>query len=47
MTEKKQKIKKSIIDEVKSSKIYKDVLNSFPDAELIDVDLNREGGSDE
>lgn len=47
MTEKKQKIKKSLIDEVKSSKIYKDVLNSFPDAELIDVDLNREGGSDE
>ena len=42
MKEKKQKIKKSLIDEAKSTKIYKDVLKNFPDAELIDVNLNRE-----
>ena len=42
MKEKKQKIKKSLIDDAKSTKIYKDVLKNFPDAELIDVNLNRE-----
>ena len=42
MKEKKQKIKKSLIDEAKSSKIYKDVIKNFPDAELIDVNLNNE-----
>ena len=41
MNEKKQKIKKSSIDKVKSSKIYRDVIKSFPDAELIDVNLNK------
>ena len=41
MKEKKQKIKKSLIDEAKSTKIYKDVLKNFPDAELMDVNLNR------
>ncbi len=40
--EKKHKIKKSLIDEVKSSKIYKDVIKNLPDAELIDVNLNEE-----
>ena len=32
----------STIDEAKSTKIYKDVLKNFPDAELIDVSLKRE-----
>ncbi len=39
--EKKQKIKKSLIDEAKSSEIYIDVIKNFPDAELIDVNLNK------
>ncbi len=37
MKEKKQKIKKSLMDEAKNSKIYKDVIKNFPDAELIDI----------
>ena len=40
--EKKQKNMKSLMDEAKSSKIYKDVIKNFPDAELIDVNLNKE-----
>ena len=40
MKEKKQEIKKSLIEETKSSKIYKDVIKNFPDAELIDVITN-------
>ncbi len=40
--EKKQKIKESLIDGVKSSKVYKDVLDNFPDAELIDINLTGE-----
>ena len=41
MREKEQKIKKSLMEEAKNSKIYKDVIKSFPDAELIDVNLNK------
>ena len=41
MKEKKQNIKESLIDAAKSLKIYKDVIKNFPDAELIDVNLNR------
>ncbi len=40
--EKKQETKKSLIDDAKNTKIYKDVLKNFPDAELIDVNLNKE-----
>jgi len=42
MKEKRQEIKKSLIEETKSSKTYKDVIKNFPDAELIDVILNKE-----
>ena len=42
MKEKKQEIKKSLIDKAKSSKIYRDVIKNFSDAELIDVNLNKE-----
>ena len=42
MREKKQKIKRSLIDEAKNSKIYKDVIKNFPDAELTDINLKRE-----
>ena len=45
MKEKRQEIKKSLIEETKSSKIYKDVIKNFPDAELIDVNLNKEDES--
>ncbi len=41
MKEKEQKIKKSLMEEAKNSKIYKDVIKNFPDAELIDVNLNK------
>ena len=47
MREKKQKIKKSLIDNAKNTKIYQDVLKSFPDAELIDVNLNKEDDPDD
>ena len=42
MREKKQKIKRSLIDEAKNSKIYKDVIKNFPDAELTDINLKGE-----
>ena len=42
MKEKEQKVKKSLMDEAKNSKIYKDVIKNFPDAELIDINLKRE-----
>ena len=40
--EKKQKVKKSLMDEAKNSKIFKDVIKNFPDAELIDINSKRE-----
>ena len=42
MTEKEQKIKKSLMDEAKNSKIYKDVIKNFSDAELTDINLKGE-----
>ncbi len=42
LREKKQKIKKSLIDEAKNSKIYKDVIKNFPDAELTDINFIKE-----
>ena len=42
MREKKQKIKRSLMDEAKNSKIYKDVIKNFPDAELIDINSKEE-----
>ena len=35
-------IKQNLIDEVKNSEIYKDVLKNFPDAELTDINLKGE-----
>ena len=46
MREKEQKLKKSLIDEAKNLKIYKDVIKSFPDAELININLKREEPND-
>ncbi len=42
MSEQKQKIKRSLMGEVKNSKIYKNVIKNFPDAELIDINLKGE-----
>ena len=42
MREKKQKIKRSLMDEAKNSKIYKDVIKNFPDAELTNINLKGE-----
>ena len=42
MRDKKQKIKRSLIDEAKNSKIYKDVIKNFPDAELTNINLRGE-----
>ena len=40
--EKQKNKKEELISEVKNSKIYKTILNKFPDAELLDVKLNKE-----
>ena len=37
---KKKNLKRVILDNAKKSEIYKDVLKNFPDAELMDVNLN-------
>ncbi len=42
MREKKQKIKRSLMNEAKNSKIFKDVMKIFPDAELTDINLKGE-----
>ena len=47
MREKKQKIKRSLMDEAKNSKIYKDVMKNFPDAELTDINLKGEDESND
>ena len=44
---KKKDLKKLIIDKSKKSQIYQDVLKNFPDAELIDVDLNGKENSND
>jgi len=36
-------VKKQLIDEMKNSEIFKSVMNRFPDAELIDVNSNKDG----
>ena len=41
INQKKKKIKQDLIDEVKNSEIYKDVLKNFPDADLVDVKLKK------
>ncbi len=41
--DKQNNVKKILIDDVKNSEIYKNVIERFPDAELIDVNLKNEG----
>ena len=41
--DKEKNVKKQLIDEMKNSEIFKSVMDKFPDAELIDVNLNKDG----
>ena len=41
--DKKKNVKKQLIDEMKNSEIFKSVIDRFPDAELIDVNSNKNG----
>ncbi len=41
--DKEKNVKKQLIDEMKISEIYKSVMDKFPDAELIDVNSNKDG----
>ena len=45
--EKQKNTKKVLIDEFKNSEIFKNVIDRFPDAELIDVNLNKDGVNDD
>ena len=39
----KKNVKKQLIDEMKNSEIFKSVMDRFPDADLIDVNSNKDG----
>ena len=41
--DKEKNVKKKLIDEMKNSEIFKSVMDKFPDAELIDVNSNKDG----
>ena len=41
--DKEKNVKNKLIDEMKNSEIFKSVMDRFPDAELIDVSLKKDG----
>ena len=41
--DKEKNVKKQLLDEMKNSEIFKSVMDKFPDAELIDVNSNKDG----
>ena len=41
--DKQKNVKKLFIDEMRNSETFKSVMNKFPDAELIDVNSNKDG----
>ena len=41
--DKEKNVKKQLIDEMKNSEIFKSVMDKFPDAELIDLNSNKDG----
>jgi len=43
LKDKKKNVKKQLIDEKRNSEIFKSVIEKFPDAELIDVNSNKDG----
>jgi len=45
--DKEKNVKKQLIDEMKNSEIFKSVTDRFPDAELIEVNANKNGVDDE
>ena len=45
--DKQRNVKKELINEIKNSEIFKDVIYTFPDAELVDVDVNNRGADNE
>ena len=45
--DKQKNVKKELIDEVKNSKIFKNIIDNFPDAELVDVDLINKGADND
>ncbi len=45
--DKEKNVKKQLIDEMKNSEIFKSVMNRFPDAELIDVNSNKDGADND
>ncbi len=45
--DKEKNVKKQLIDEMKNSEIFKSVMDKFPDAELIDVNSNKDGVDDD
>ena len=45
--DKEKNVKKQLIDEMKNSEIFKSVIDKFPDAELIDVNSNKDGVDDD
>ena len=42
LKDKEKNEKKQLIDEMKNSEIYKSVMDKFPDAELINVELKED-----
>ncbi len=47
LKDKEKNVKKQLIDEMKKSEIFKSVMNRFPDAELIDVNSNKDGADND
>ncbi len=45
--DKEKNVKKQLIDEMKNSEIFKSVMDKFPDAELTDVNSNKDGVDDD
>ena len=41
--DKEKNVKKQLMDEMKNSEIFKSVMDKFPDAELVDVNSNKDG----
>ncbi|WP_440907430.1 DNA polymerase III subunit gamma/tau [Candidatus Pelagibacter sp.] len=41
--DKEKHVKKQLMDEMKNSEIFKSVIDKFPDAELIDINSNKDG----
>ena len=45
--DKEKNVKKQLIDEMKNSEMFKNVMDRFPDAELIDVNSKIDGADND